>query len=245
MTHLREDGGKGHPERKREITRQLALAEREATPNHTLRRVIQAGCATHAFERFPTPCAPVDSCRVAALIDEGTTMLGGGGRQRQLTALREIKAITTESDRNKRCVEATPGAVEFLVSVVVQSHAAASTYMSAKSDDDLLDSVIDSPISTSSPEEEALGVLYSLKPFEPTLRRILGKDNGGFLDTLASFLLLKAMMSAMPPERLGCRPIRRSIRSRTPLRCRWRAFLEEAGEPDDKASAAVAAAGEE
>jgi hypothetical protein len=216
MTHLREDGGKGHPERKREITRQLALAEREATPNHTLRRVIQAGCATHAFERFPTPCAPVDSCRVAALIDEGTTMLGGGGRQRQLTALREIKAITTESDRNKRCVEATPGAVEFLVSVVVQSHAAASTYMSAKSDDDLLDSVIDSPISTSSPEEEALGVLYSLKPSEPTLRRVLGKDNGvGFLDTLASvlrrpsyrsrayaILLLKAVTSAMPPERL-------------------------------------------
>ncbi|EEC68969.1 hypothetical protein OsI_37713 [Oryza sativa Indica Group] len=172
-------------------------------------------------------------------------MLGGGGRQQQLAALRKIKAITTESDCNKRCVEATPGAFKFLVSVVVQSHAAASTYTSAKSDDDLLDSVIDSRMSTSSPEEEALGVLYSLKPSEPTLCRILGKDNGGFLDTLASVLLLKAMTSAMPPERLGCRPRHRSIRSRTPLRCQWRAFLEEAGEPDDEASAAAAAAGEE
>jgi hypothetical protein len=71
-------------------------------------------------------------------------------------------------------------------------------------------------MSTSSPEEEALGVLYSLKPSEPTLRRVLGKDNGvGFLDTLASvlrrpsyrsrayaILLLKAVTSAMPPERL-------------------------------------------
>uniref|UniRef100_A0A0E0NG30 U-box domain-containing protein n=1 Tax=Oryza rufipogon TaxID=4529 RepID=A0A0E0NG30_ORYRU len=207
------DGGKGTCPVTR---RQLAPAEREATPNHTLRRLIQAWCAAHAVERFPTPRPPVDSCRVAALVDEGTTtMLGSGGRQRQLAALREIKAIAAESDRNKRCVEATPGAVEFLVSVVVQSHAAASTSASSD-DDDLFDSVIDSPMSTSSPEEEALGVLYSLKPSEPTLRRVLGKDNGvGFLDTLASvlrrpsyrsrayaILLLKAVTSAMPPERL-------------------------------------------
>ncbi|BAS88759.1 Os04g0358300 [Oryza sativa Japonica Group] len=156
---------------------------------------------------------------------------GGGGRQRHLAALREIKAIAVESDRNKRCIEATPGAVKFLVSVVVQSHAAASTSTSARLDDDLLDSMIDSPMSTSSPKKEALGVLYSLKPSEPTLRRILGKDNGGFLDTLASVLrrpnyrsrvyavlLLKVMTSAMLPERLGCRPRRRSIRGRTPLR---------------------------
>nr|CAE04437.2 OSJNBa0018J19.4 [Oryza sativa Japonica Group] len=151
MTHLREDGGEGHPKRKREITRQLAPAEWEATPNQTLRRLIQAW-------------------------------------QRHLAALREIKAIAVESDRNKRCIEATPGAVKFLVSVVVQSHAAASTSTSARLDDDLLDSMIDSPMSTSSPKKEALGVLYSLKPSEPTLRRILGKDNGGFLDTLASVL---------------------------------------------------------
>uniref|UniRef100_J3LDL2 U-box domain-containing protein n=1 Tax=Oryza brachyantha TaxID=4533 RepID=J3LDL2_ORYBR len=78
----------------------------------------------------------------------------------------------------------------------------------------LFDSVLDSPMSTSSPEEEALGVLYSLKPSQATLLRILDK-NGGFLDTLASvlrrpsyrsrayaILLLKAMTSAMSPERL-------------------------------------------
>uniref|UniRef100_A0A0E0P7S7 U-box domain-containing protein n=1 Tax=Oryza rufipogon TaxID=4529 RepID=A0A0E0P7S7_ORYRU len=220
MTHLREDGGEGHPKRKREITRQLAPAEWEATPNQTLRRLIQAWCAAHAVERFPTP----------RLIDGGRRCLAAAAA-RHLAALREIKAIAVESDRNKRCIEATPGAVKFLVSVVVQSHAAASTSTSARLDDDLLDSMIDSPMSTSSPKKEALGVLYSLKPSEPTLRRILGKDNGGFLDTLASVLrrpnyrsrvyavlLLKVMTSAMLPERLGCRPRRRSIRGRTPLR---------------------------
>uniref|UniRef100_A0A0E0K0S7 U-box domain-containing protein n=1 Tax=Oryza punctata TaxID=4537 RepID=A0A0E0K0S7_ORYPU len=208
------DGGKGTCPVTR---RQLAPAEREVTPNHTLRRLIQAWCAAHAVERFPTPRPPVDSCRVAALVDEGTMLgggAGGGGRQRQLAALREIKAIAAESDRNKRCVEATPGAVEFLVSVVVQAHTATST-STDRSADDLFDSVIDSPMSTSSPEEEALGVLCSLKPSETTLRRILDKNNGGFLDTLASvlrspsyrsrayaILILKAMTSAMSPERL-------------------------------------------
>ncbi|XP_040376547.1 E3 ubiquitin-protein ligase PUB23-like [Oryza brachyantha] len=202
------DGGVGGGKGTCPVTRrQLAPAEREATPNHTLRRLIQAWCAAHAVERFPTPRPPVDSGRVAALVDEGAL---AGSRQQRLAALREIKAIAAESDRNRRCVEGTPGAVEFLVSVVVQSHALSTS----RSAEDLFDSVLDSPMSTSSPEEEALGVLYSLKPSQATLLRILDK-NGGFLDTLASvlrrpsyrsrayaILLLKAMTSAMSPERL-------------------------------------------
>ncbi|KAG8059048.1 hypothetical protein GUJ93_ZPchr0002g26735 [Zizania palustris] len=202
------DGGKGTCP----VTRRaLAPAEREATPNHTLRRLIQAWCAAHALERFPTPRPPVDSCRVAALVDEGRQ----GGRQQELAALRAIKAIVAESDRNKCCVEATTGAVEFLVSIV-QSHAAAATASTSNSAEDqfLFDSVLDSPMSTSSPEEDALGILYSLKPSEKTLLQILDK-NGGFLDTLAAVLrrpsyrsraygifLLKEMTSVMLPERL-------------------------------------------
>ncbi|KAG8070935.1 hypothetical protein GUJ93_ZPchr0006g43175 [Zizania palustris] len=201
------DGGKGTCP----VTRQqLAPAEREATPNHTLRRLIQAWCAVHALERFPTPRPPVDTCTVAALVDEGRQ----GGRQQELAALRAIKAIVAESDRNKRCVEATAGAVEFLVSVI-QSHAATTVCTSKSAEDQFLfDSVLDSPTSTSSPEEEALGVLYSLKPSDKALLRILDK-NGSFLDTLAAVLrrpsyrsrsygifLLKAMTSVMLPERL-------------------------------------------
>jgi hypothetical protein len=49
--------------------RALPPDEREATPNHTLRRLIQAWCAAHQVERFPTPQPPLDSRRVAALLD--------------------------------------------------------------------------------------------------------------------------------------------------------------------------------
>lgn len=187
------------------VTQQkLADSEREATPNHTLRRLTQAWCALHAVERFPTPRPPLDACRVAEIVEEGR----GAGRQQELAALREIKAIVAESDRNRRCVEATPGAVEFLVSVV-RNHATVS-----KSAEDLLELSLDSPTSTSSPEEDALSVICSLKPSKKSLVRILEK-NGDFLDTLVymlrrpsyrsrcyGILLLKAMVSVMEPARL-------------------------------------------
>jgi hypothetical protein len=185
--------------------RKLAPEDRDATPNHTLRRLIQAWCALHEVERFPTPRAPVDACRVATLVDEAR----GAGRRQELAALREIKAIAAESDRNKRCVEATPGAVDFLVSVV-RHHCAAS-----RSVEDLLELSLDSPTSTSPPEEDALSVIYSLKPSKKSLLQILERNNGAFLDTLLhvlrrpsyrsrtyAVLLLKAMVSVMEPARL-------------------------------------------
>ena len=96
--------------------RALAPAEMDATPNHTLRRLIQAWCAAHQVERFPTPRPPLDSCRVAALLDEGRH-----GRDRQAVAtLREIKAFVAKSEGNRRCIEATPGAVDFLTSLVTK-----------------------------------------------------------------------------------------------------------------------------
>jgi hypothetical protein len=183
--------------------RKLAPEERDATPNHTLRRLIQAWCALHEVERFPTPRAPVDACRVAALLDEGR----GAGRQRELAALREIKAIVAESDRSRRCVEATPGAVDFLVSVVRHSN--------SRSAQDFLDLNPDSPTSTSSPEEDALSVIYSLKPSKKSLLRVLQRNNGDFLDNLVhvlrrpsyrsrtyAVLLLKALVSVMEPAQL-------------------------------------------
>ncbi|KAL6899811.1 hypothetical protein ACP4OV_006469 [Aristida adscensionis] len=188
--------------------RALAPHEREATPNHTLRRLIQAWCCAHQLERFPTPRPPVDSCRVAALLDDGRHA------GREAAALREIKAIVAESDRNRRCVEATPGAVDFLVAVVTKhsSPAAASSASNKSPADELF--LLDSPTSTSSPAEDALSVLYALKPSEKSLAKILER-NADFLDTLASLLrrpsyrsrtyavlLLKAMTAAMAAPRL-------------------------------------------
>jgi len=183
--------------------RALAPGEMDATPNHTLRRLIQAWCAAHHVERFPTPRPPLDSCRVAALLDEGR-------HGREAAALREIRAVAAESDRNRRCVEATPGALDFLVSVVTK-HSTSKAPRQEAADEFLLDS----PTPTSSPAEDALAVLYSLKPSERSLAHILGREPD-FLDTLTSvlrrpsyrsrtygILLLKSLIAAMEPTRLA------------------------------------------
>ncbi|TVU14602.1 hypothetical protein EJB05_38078, partial [Eragrostis curvula] len=180
----------------------------EPTPNHTLRRLIQAWCAAHAVERFPTPRPPVDADRVAAIV-------AGARRGQQegvvMAAIRELADIVAESDRNRRCVEAEPCAVEFLVSVVKKAASTTKPYLGR--------GALDSPdeASSSSPEEAALSLLHSLKLSEESLKRVM--DGGGgddFLDTLASALrwpsywsrtyaihLLKSTLSATPPSRLS------------------------------------------
>ncbi|GJN27665.1 hypothetical protein PR202_gb15707 [Eleusine coracana subsp. coracana] len=174
---------------------------RDPTPNHTLRRLIQSWCASHAVERFPTPRPPVDADRVAAVIARA----GGGRREEEVAAaVRELADIVGESDRNRRCVEGTPGVVEFLVSVVKMADKAQQ-----------MDSAKES-----SPEEAALSLLHSLKLSEDTLKRVLSDNTGSgddYLDTLASVLrrwpsywsrtyaihLLKSALAAAPPSRLA------------------------------------------
>jgi hypothetical protein len=188
--------------------RALPPDEREATPNHTLRRLIQAWCAAHQVERFPTPRPPLDSSRVAALLDSARR----GGAEGEAAALREITAAVAESDRNRRCVEATPGAVEFLASVVISS-APSSSRRHEADDDDFLESPTTS--STSSPAEDALSLLYSLQPSGKRMAQVLD-THGDFLDALASVLrcpsyrsrahgvlLLRSMTSAVLPARLA------------------------------------------
>ncbi|CAO2042216.1 unnamed protein product [Urochloa humidicola] len=182
----------------------------EPTPNHTLRRLIQSWCASHALERFPTPRPPVDADRVAAIVaSAAATKRGGGARPDELLAkFAELGDIVADSDRNRRCVETTPGAVEFLVSVVAKKrHAAASSSPSSKPQQE----------ESTSPEEVALSLLHSLKPSEETLRRVMDGGSDDLIDALASVLrwpashrartqgmhLLKAALAAAQPSRLG------------------------------------------
>ncbi|KAK3154292.1 hypothetical protein QOZ80_2BG0188660 [Eleusine coracana subsp. coracana] len=192
--------------------RALAPEEREATPNHTLRRLIQAWCAAHQVERFPTPRPPLDSSRVAALVDEGRTGSGRG----EAAAVREMRAAAAESERNRRCVEGTPGAVEFLASIVARHFPPPNLKsprrnLDAADDDDF---VLDSP-TMSSPADDALGLLVALKPSEKSLARVLDAQ-ADFLDTLTTvlrrpsyrsrthgILLLKLVASSTPPARLA------------------------------------------
>ncbi|CAM0904692.1 unnamed protein product [Alopecurus aequalis] len=188
---------------------QLGAADREPTPNHTLRRLIQGWCAVHAVERFPTPRAPVDAARVAAIVDAARR-----GQDLLVASLRELADIVAESDCNRRSVEAAPGAVAFLVSVV-KKHAADDDkpkYLGSQ-EDQMYGAVLGSP-KASSPEDTALSILHSLNLSEQSWKRVL-ESGDNFLDTMASVLrrpsylsrtygiqLLKAAVSEMPPAQL-------------------------------------------
>ncbi|OEL24450.1 E3 ubiquitin-protein ligase PUB23 [Dichanthelium oligosanthes] len=191
----------------------LGADDLEPTPNHTLRRLIQAWCAAHAVERFPTPRPPVDADRVAAIVDGANR----GGQPEQLAALRELADVVGESDRNRRCVEGAPGAVEFLVSVVKKHPASTSSskpLVGRSQEESVMYDALDSSKATS-PEEAALSILHSLKLSEETLKRVLDSSDD-LVDTLASVLrwpshrartygmhLLKAALAAMQPLRLS------------------------------------------
>uniref|UniRef100_J3LXR3 U-box domain-containing protein n=1 Tax=Oryza brachyantha TaxID=4533 RepID=J3LXR3_ORYBR len=175
------------------VTKQrLAPADREPTPNHTLRRLIQGWCAVHAVERFPTPRPPVDAARVTAIVEAAGPLRRG--QQELMASLGELADIVAESDRNRRCVQGAPGAVEFLVSVVKEHVCVETTF---KISQDEVCGVQDSP-NESSPEEAALIILHSLKLTEESLKRVLeGSGGDDFLDTLACVLRRPSYLSRM------------------------------------------------
>ncbi|KAF0908432.1 hypothetical protein E2562_025406 [Oryza meyeriana var. granulata] len=103
------------------LTKQPVPPDCDPTPNHTLRRLIQSWCALHAdhgVELVSTPKAPVDRARVAELVSRlGDTSSSAG----LLDALRELKDVAAESDRNRKLLTAVPCAVDILAAVVVSS----------------------------------------------------------------------------------------------------------------------------
>ncbi|CAA6667630.1 unnamed protein product [Spirodela intermedia] len=88
--------------------------------------------ASYGVERLPTPRIPLDKAQIAHILNEARRL------ETQLDALRKLRSLVIESDRNRRCVEAA-GAPDFLISVIRRSPIAPST------------------------EEEALGVLHALQ----------------------------------------------------------------------------------
>ncbi|KAJ4979439.1 hypothetical protein NE237_010219 [Protea cynaroides] len=138
------------------------LSDSDLTPNHTLRRLIQAWCALNSskgIERFPTPKPPVDKAQIVKILNEGKTL------QHQMRCLRSLRSIAIESERNRRCLESA-GAVEFLASIV--------TNQSSSSGSD-------------SASDEALYILYHLQISEAGLKNLMSK-NGDFIQTLMRVL---------------------------------------------------------
>ncbi|KAL0555271.1 hypothetical protein IC582_009214 [Cucumis melo] len=93
------------------------------TPNHTLRRLIQAWCtlnSSYGVERFPTPKPPIHKSQILHIISTSNTSPSS-----LISSIRRLRSISAESETNRRCVEFA-GAPEFLVSVIVDSDSSAS-----------------------------------------------------------------------------------------------------------------------
>lgn len=176
------------------VTKQ-ELVSTDLTPNHTLRRLIQAWCtlnASNGVERIPTPKPAVDKAQILKLIDEARRRPESG-----LKCLRRIRSIANSGEYNKMEIRSTPGAVDFLVSVIMRKEVA---------------TVEDSEFTKAS--DEALTILNHLGPSDSDLKRFIA-DEGQFLDSLihvlkcgnyqsraAAIMVLKSALDVADPARL-------------------------------------------
>ncbi|KAJ8641587.1 hypothetical protein MRB53_018281 [Persea americana] len=141
------------------ITRQ-PLPDTDITPNHTLRRLIQAWCianAANGVDRIPTPRPPVDKAQITKLLE------GARNPQSQMGSLHRLKAIAAESDRNKRCIEAA-GAVSILASLLKCNSTANPEEIA-----------LDDGVEQTRASDEALNILYNLQISEEALRDLASK----------------------------------------------------------------------
>ncbi|XXG73496.1 hypothetical protein AAC387_Pa07g2404 [Persea americana] len=179
------------------ITRQ-PLPDLDMTPNHTLRRLIQAWCVTNAangIERIPTPKPPVDKEQIIKLLEEAMNA------QMQIKSLLNLKAIASQSERNKRVIEAA-GAVSTLSFIVRNNYTS------------IEEVTLDGDIESTRAGDEALTILYNLQLSEEGLRNLAG-ENADFIPSLLQVmqvgdyksrayatLLLKSISKVLDPVHL-------------------------------------------
>ncbi|XP_020595401.1 E3 ubiquitin-protein ligase PUB23-like [Phalaenopsis equestris] len=101
------------------VTKQPLPASVDLTPNHTLRRLIQAWCvanASNGVERIPTPRPQIQLSHISNLLLETKRSPAN-----HLPFLHKLQDIISASEANRRCVESSE-AVEFLSSIILEDH---------------------------------------------------------------------------------------------------------------------------
>lgn len=86
-------------------------------PNHTLRRLLQDWCVANrsfGIERVPTPKQPADPVLIRTLLNQASS--GSGPYSLRVSALRRLKGLARDSDKN-RSVIAASNAREILLSI--------------------------------------------------------------------------------------------------------------------------------
>ncbi|KAL3530308.1 hypothetical protein ACH5RR_009630 [Cinchona calisaya] len=167
------------------------LQNTDLTPNHTLRRLIQAWCtlnASNGIERIPTPKPPVEKSQILKLINEAKN-----SSKMQAKCLKRLRSISQGSQSDRKSLEAA-GSVEFLASIII------------KKNDEVDDHVSD----------EALNLLYNLDPSDEKFKKLVNDEHGTkFVDSLLQILkcgnfqsrayaimLLKSALSVADPTHL-------------------------------------------
>jgi hypothetical protein len=190
------------------------------TPNHTLRRLIQAWCtmnSSYGIERIPTPKPPTTKTLIEKLLKEASD--SSYSPHLLIQTLKKLKTIASESESNRRCIESA-GAVEFLASIVTKNNTSCSSSCSATElievsfdDDDVEGFAFDFKIGA---EDEAINILYNLQLSEQGLKTLLNFKNGEFLDSSMKLLqkgnydsrtyavcLLKSISKVADPSKLA------------------------------------------
>ncbi|KAF8396374.1 hypothetical protein HHK36_017991 [Tetracentron sinense] len=179
------------------VTKQL-LSDTDLTPNHTVRRLIQAWCilnASYGVEQIPTPKLPINKAQIFKLLNDSRDP------QLQMKSLQKLRSVASESESNQRCMEAA-GAIEFLASVIKND-----SFMAREGSSD-------DGFEFKRASEEALSILSCLQISAAGLKNLVGK-NGEFIESLiqvlqhgnyqsraCATLLLKSMLEVADPIQL-------------------------------------------
>ncbi|XVF47017.1 hypothetical protein PTKIN_Ptkin03bG0075300 [Pterospermum kingtungense] len=181
------------------VTKQV-LHDSDLTPNHTLRRLIQAWCtvnASHGIERIPTPKPPIDKTQIAKLLKDAEKF-----PEMQLKCLKRLRSITLEGERNRSCLEAA-GAVEFLVSVIKNYDSTLLLEVESSEGSEFIKA-----------SDEALSILYHMKVSESCLKSIVSNDqefvesllqlmkNGNYQSRAYATMILKNIFEVADPIKL-------------------------------------------
>lgn len=89
------------------------------TPNHMLRRLIQAWCIVNAekgVDRIPTPKYPMNKSNILRLIRQ----VNSNDQQLCAEALRKMADLVSENEKNRKCMEQV-GAIKAIVRFIVKS----------------------------------------------------------------------------------------------------------------------------
>nr|WDS62663.1 E3 ubiquitin-protein ligase [Piper nigrum] len=185
------------------VTRQPLQADLDLTPNHTLRRLIQSWCTIHAsigVERIPTPRPPLDRTQIVKLIDEARR----APMSTMINSLGKLKEMASESERNKRCMEAA-GASHFLADVVRKAYSSTATATAL---------IEDSTVDWLKAGDEAITILHSILCTEEGIRELITGNcdlihmltqvlrRGDYQSRTYAVLLLRDIFEEQTPENL-------------------------------------------